>query len=152
MINKVFLIIFIFLNCPLVFAESYIKASNGIVWDKNNKMYSAEGNAEFKNDVMTAYANKIIAFYDIEDGKEIFQTVDLNKNVKIFYGDEVFTSETATYSKLTSTINLYGNVIIVSPDRYLSGDELLVDIENNTRVLKTNGSDDSLAEALIKNE
>jgi len=39
----------------------------------------------------------------------------------------------------------------VSPDRYLSGDELIVDLEKNTRTLKTIGKD-SLAEALIKDE
>ena len=40
---------------------------------------------------------------------------------------------------------------IVSPERYLSGDELIVDLKNNTRTLKTIGKD-SLAEALIKDE
>ena len=71
--------------------------------------------------------------------------------MEIYYENEVFKSDTANYNKQKSLIILRGNVSIVSPDRYLSGDELIVDLEKNTRTLKTTGKD-SLAEALIKDE
>tara|TARA_B110000483_G_scaffold217471_1_gene269903 strand:- start:709 stop:1158 length:450 start_codon:yes stop_codon:yes gene_type:complete len=145
-------IIFLFLCFnSLSYAESYLKASNGITWDKNNQTYSAEGNVEFKNNEIKAFANNIVAFYLIENEKEIFQNVKLNEEVEIYYENEIFRSNSADYDKLKSLIILRGNVSIVSPDRYLSGDELIVDLENNTRVLKTIGKD-SLAEALIKDE
>tara|TARA_B110000483_G_scaffold228665_1_gene291734 strand:- start:408 stop:863 length:456 start_codon:yes stop_codon:yes gene_type:complete len=147
-----FLFIFLlFFNYSLSFSESYIKASNGITWDKTNQTYSAEGNVEFKNNEIKAFANKIIASYIFENNKEIFQNVELNEEVEIYYDSEVFKSDTANYNKLKSLIILRGNVSIVSPDRYLSGDELIVDLKKNTRVLKTIGKN-SLAEALIKDE
>ena len=151
MIIKFLFIFLLFFNYSLSFSESYIKASNGITWDKTNQTYSAEGSVEFKNNEIKAFANKIVASYIFENGKEVFQDVELNEEVEIYYGSEVFKSETATYNKLKSLIILRGNVSIVSPDRYLSGDELIVDLEKNTRVLKTIGKD-SLAEALIKDE
>ena len=148
---KISLIFFLFFSYSVSFSESYIKASNGITWDKNNMTYSAEGNVEFQNDEIKAYANKIKAFYNIENEKEVFEIVNLDTDVKIYYDNEIFSSNSATYNKLSSLITLYGDVSIVSPERYLSGDELIVDLKNNTRTLKTIGKD-SLAEALIKDE
>ena len=81
----------------------------------------------------------------------MFEVVNLDTDVQIYYNDEIFKSNSATYNKLNSLITLYGDVSIVSPERYLSVDELIVDLKNNTRTLKTNGKD-SLAEALIKDE
>lgn len=151
MMTKIIFVLFLFSNYSLTFAESYIKASNGITWDKNNQTYSAEGSVEFRNDEITANANKMIASYSYEKEKEVFQTVNLEGNVKIFYNDEIFNSDKADYDKLKSLITLYGSVTIVSPERYLSGDKLIVDLKNNTRVLETEG-ENSLAEALIKDE
>jgi lipopolysaccharide export system protein LptA len=151
MIIKIIFVIFLFLNYSLIFAESYIKASDGITWDKNNQSYSAEGSVEFKNNEITANANSMIAFYIFENEKEVFENVNLKGKVKILYNDEVFNSDKADYNNSKSLIILYGNVTIVSPDRYLSGDKLTVDLKNNTRVLETDGQD-SLAEALIKDE
>ena len=148
---KISLIFILFFSYSESFSESYIKASNGITWDKNNMTYSAEGDVEFQNDEIKAYANKMKAFYNIENEKEVFEIVYLDTNVKIYYNDEIFNSNSAIYNKAKSLITLYGNVSIVSPDRFLSGDELIVDLENSTRTLKTVGKD-SLAEALIKDE
>jgi lipopolysaccharide export system protein LptA len=148
---KFLFILLLFFNYSLSFAESYIKASNGIIWDKNNQTYTAEGNVEFENDEIIANANKMIASYSYENEKEVFQTVNLQGKVKIFYNDEIFNSNNADYDRLKSLIILYGNVSIESPERYLSGDKLIVDLENNTRVLETIGKN-SLAEALIKDE
>ena len=148
---KISLIFFLFFSYSESFSESYIKASNGITWDKNNMTYSAEGNVEFKNDEIKAYANKMKAFYNIKNEKEVFEIVYLNANVKIYYNDEIFNSNSAIYNKAKSLITLYGNVSIVSPNRFLSGDELIVDLENSTRTLKTVGKK-SLAEVLIKDE
>ena len=130
---------------------AYIKASNGITWDKNNQTYSAEGNVEFKNNEIKAYANKIFALYSLEDDKETFIKVNLDGNVIINYQGEVFNANSAVYDKIESKITLFKEVTIISPERYLSGDELIVDLKNNTRTLKTIGKD-SIAEALIKNE
>ncbi len=149
-IRKISFVLCLFLYSELL-AESTIKASKGIIWDKNNKSYLAEGNAEFKNDDVDAFADKILAYYSIKDGKEVFDKVNLYKNVKIFYQEEIFTSDKGVYDRLKNLIILSNNVNIVSPDRYLSGDELIVDLDKNTRILKSKDKD-SFAEALIKDE
>ena len=148
---KFLTIILFFLSTTINYAESYIKASEGITWDKNNQTYSAQGNVEFKNNEIKAYANKIFALYSLEDDKEIFQKVNLDGSVIIHYQGEVFNANSAIYDKVSNLITLFEKVTIISPERYLSGDELIVDLKNNTRTLKTIGKD-SIAEALIKNE
>ncbi len=150
LINLILLLVsFFFVNFG--HSESYIKANSGISWDKNSQIYSANGEVEFRNDEIEAYSDRITAKYVIENGKEVFNIVDLYEDVKIFYQGEVFTADEAIYFRSMSIINLYGNVTVTSPDRFLSGDELVVDLDKNTRVLKTNG-EGSIAEALIKDE
>tara|TARA_X000000368_G_scaffold418224_1_gene417092 strand:- start:894 stop:1352 length:459 start_codon:yes stop_codon:yes gene_type:complete len=150
-IKLFYFIIIVFCFYSSAYAESSIKASNGIIWDKKNQIYSATGNAEFTNNEIKAYANLIEAKYMIKDGKEVFETVNLNENVKIFYNDEIFYSDRGVYNRSKSLITLTGNVSIESPSRFLSGDELVVDLNNSTRVLKTTGQQD-MVEALIKDE
>ena len=150
MLIRVILIFFFFFYNNL-YSESYIKASNGITWDKANQIYSAVGNVEFRNDEIESFSNEIIASYILEDEKEIFSLVKLFDDVEIFYQGEVFTGDKANYNREKSIIILTGNVTITSPERFLSGDELVVDLEQNTRVLKTKGGD-SIAEALIRDE
>ena len=48
-----------------------LKAGDSLIWDSENKSYTANGNVEFKNDRFVAYADKMIANYIEENNKEI---------------------------------------------------------------------------------
>ena len=81
-----------------LYSESYVKAGDSLVWDSENKSYTANGEVEFQNNI----------------------------------------------------IKLTGNVSIQSPNRLLTGNELIADIDNNKRILNSS-NDDSLVEVLLEN-
>jgi len=151
MIRILLLLLIIFLNLRFINAEGYIKASDGIEWDSLNKIYSAFGNVVFKNDNVEATSSKMIASYIEENEQEIFTIVEFFENISIYFKDEVFKGEYAIYEKDENLIKIYGNVSIESPTKLLTGDELIVDLNNNTRTLNSNKKE-TVVEVLIENE
>tara|TARA_Y200000002_G_scaffold3529_1_gene3231 strand:- start:640 stop:1101 length:462 start_codon:yes stop_codon:yes gene_type:complete len=146
---------FLYLFLYLIFfsnanSESYVKAGESLVWDSENKSYTANGNVEFKNDKFIAFADKMIATYIEENNDEIFTVIELFQNVIIKFKDEIFKGNYAIYTRDNNIIKLSGNVSIESPTRLLTGNELIADIDNNKRIL--NSSDkESLVEVLLEN-
>ena len=62
-ISKLFFTILYFFVLGSANAEGYVKAGESLIWDSENKSYTAEGDVEFKNDRFIAYADKMIANY-----------------------------------------------------------------------------------------
>jgi len=152
LINKIisaFILLALFMNYSS--AEGYIKAKEGIEWDSQNQLYTAIGNVEFSNDSFFALADKMIAKYITENNEEVFTKVELFEDIEIKYNDEIFKGDYAIYLKENKTIYLKGNVMIRSPTRILTGDELIVDLEANKRTLNS-ANDQSLVEVLLENE
>ena len=148
--NKTILFL-LFLFLPLsVIAESTVKASDSLIWDSQNKSYTATGNVEFTNNRFIAFSDKMIAKYIEQNNKEVFTVVELFENVKIEYNDEIFKGDYAIYTKKNNIIRLIGNVSIKSPTRLLTGYELIADIDNNKRTLNSE-NDDALVEVLLEN-
>ena len=146
-------IVFLFFN--LIFfssanSESYVKAGESLVWDSEDKTYTADGNVEFKNDRFVAFANKMVAKYVEEDNEEIFTKVELFHNVVIEFEDEIFKGNYAIYTRNDNIIKLIGDVSIESPTRLLTGSELIADIDNNKRILNSKDNE-SLVEVLLEN-
>ena len=142
-----FINLFFFSNAN---SESYVKASDSLIWDSENQNYTANGNVEFKNDKFIAFADKMIANYIEEDDKEIFTVVELFKNVIIKYEDETFKGNYAIYTRNDNIIKLSGDVSIESQTRLLTGSELIADIDNNKRILNS-ANNESLVEVLLEN-
>jgi len=142
-----FINLFFFSNAN---SESYVKASDSLIWDSENQNYTANGNVEFKNDKFIAFADKMIANYIEEDDKEIFTVVELFKNVIIKYEDETFKGDYAIYTRNDNIIKLSGDVSIESQTRLLTGSELIADIDNNKRILNS-ANNESLVEVLLEN-
>ena len=131
-------------------SDSYVKAGGSLIWDSEKKSYTANGNVEFQNNKFIAFADEMIAKYIEQQNKEIFTIVELFKNVKIEFQDEIFKGEYAIYTRKDNIIKLTGNVSIESPSRLLTGYELIADIDNNKRILNSK-NDDSLVEVLLDN-
>ena len=149
--NKIFfLLIFIFINIHNSYSKGYIKANKGIEWDSDNQTYIATGNVIFKNENIEGASEKMVANYVEEDGAEIFTVVEFFKNIVIYFKDEIFKGDYAIYTKDNNIIKINGNVRIESPTRLLTGDELIVDLDNNTRTLNSN-TQESIVEVLIEN-
>ena len=150
MINKfLYLIIFSFFF-SIAYSESYVKASDTLIWDSENQNYTANGDVVFKNEKFIAYSDKMVANYIVENNKEIFTVVELFENVLIEFKDEIFKGNHAIYTREDNIIVLRGDVSIESPLRLLTGYELIADIDNNTRILNS-ADKDSLVEVLLEN-
>ncbi len=144
-----FLILYIFFISKAN-SESYVKAGENLVWDSENKSYTANGNVEFKNDKFIAFADKMIANYIEENNEEIFNVIELFDNVVIKFKEETFKGNYAIYTRDDNIIKLIGDVSIESPTRLLTGNELIADIDNNKRILNS-ANKESLVEVLLEN-
>tara|TARA_B100000989_G_C19522410_1_gene464896 strand:+ start:386 stop:856 length:471 start_codon:yes stop_codon:yes gene_type:complete len=133
------------------YSESYVKAGKSLIWDSENKNYTANGDVEFKNEKFVAFADKMIANYIEENNQEIFTIVELFDNVVIEFKDETFKGNYAIYTRNNNVIKLTGEVSIKSPTRLLTGNELIADIDNNKRILKSTNKE-SLVEVLLEND
>ena len=149
-INKLFFLILCLFFFSSAKAEGYVKAEESLIWDSENKSYTAYGSVEFKNDKFTAFADKMIANYIEENNDEIFTIIELFENVVIEFEDETFKGNYAIYSRDDNIIKLTGDVSIESPNRLLTGNELIADIDNNKRILNS-ANKDSLVEVLLEN-
>jgi len=139
--------LFIYSNA---YSESTVKAGDSLIWDSENKSYTATGSVEFSNDTFIAFSEKMIAQYVEQGGKELFTVVELFENIRIELKDEIFQGDYAIYTRDDNTIILTGDVSIQSPTRLLTGHELIADIDNNKRILNS-ANDESLVEVLLEN-
>ncbi len=150
LISKLFFLVFYFLLIiSNINAESYVKAGESLIWDSENRSYTANGNVEFKNERFIAFANKMIAQYVEENNDEIFTVVELFDKVIIKFEEETFIGDYAIYTRDNNIIRLTGDVSIESPTRLLKGNELIADIDNNKRILNS-GNNESLVEVLLE--
>ena len=149
MIKVIFFVLSIFLYSN-AYSESTVKAGDSLIWDSENKSYTATGSVEFSNDTFIAFSEKMIAKYVEQGEKESFTIVELFENVRIELKDEIFQGDYAIYTRDNNTIKLTGDVSIQSPTRLLTGHELIADIDNNKRILNS-ANDESLVEVLLEN-
>ena len=151
LINKLLYIVLISFFFSTAYSEGYVKASDSLIWDSENKNYTANGDVEFKNEKFIAYSDKMIAEYVEENNEEVFTIVELFQNVIIYFEDEVFKGNHAIYTRNDNIIVLTGDVSIESPTRLLTGYELIADIDNNKRILNS-ANEESLVEVLLGND
>ena len=147
--NLIFLFLYLFFSLSAN-ADGYVKAGESLIWDSENKSYTANGDVEFKNDRFIAYADKMIAMYEEKDNEEIFTVIELFNNVVIEFEEEIFRGNYAVYTRDDNLIKLTGDVSIESPTRLLTGNELIADIDNNKRILNS-ANKESLVEVLLEN-
>ena len=146
--NKFLLIMLTLFFVKSSYGESFVKAGESLIWNSKNQTYTANGDVEFQNEKFIAFSDEMIAQYIEKDNKEIFTIVELFENVIIEFKDEVFKGNYAIYTRDNNIIKLIGNVSVKSPTRLLTGYELIADIDNNKRTLKSANSE-SLVEVLI---
>jgi lipopolysaccharide export system protein LptA len=147
---KIIIIVFLSVSTALhnSFGKDVLKAKKGIIWDSKNNQYVAEGDVNYLSDDIELFSQYLKASYETIDGKEIFNEIFLDGDVKIIYNEEIYTSENAIYYKKDKIVILKKNVEVASEGRILKGDELIIDLEENTRTM--NSSDkDSFVEVFI---
>ena len=142
------IIILFFIFPKLIYSKDVLKAKEGITWDSENQEYLATGNVVYESSDMKIFSDYLRAKYQIEDDKEVFNEIEIKGNIEIFYNDEIYYSDFGLYLKPQSLIELYENVKIVSEDRILKGDKLIIDLKNNTRTMSTSKKE-SVVEVFI---
>lgn len=143
------IIIILFLIFPkLIYSKDILKAKEGITWDSENQEYLATGSVIYESSDMKIFSDYLKAKYQIENEKEIFNEIEIKGNIEIFYNDEIYYADYGLYLKPQSIIELYDNVKIVSEDRILKGDKLIIDLKNNTRTMSTSKKE-SVVEVFI---
>ena len=75
MIKIIFFIFSLFLYSN-AYSESTVKAGDSLIWDSEDKSYTAKGSVEFSNDTFIAFSEKMIAKYVGQDDKELFTIVE----------------------------------------------------------------------------
>lgn len=150
LVNKLSLLVLYLFFFSNAHSESYVKAGESLIWDSENKTYTANVDVEFKNDRFIAFADKMVANYIEENNDEIFTIIELFDNVVIKYEEEIFKGNYAIYTRENNIIKLIGDVSIESPTRLLTGNELIADIDNNKRILNS-ADKESLVEVLLEN-
>ena len=151
--NLIKIFVFIFLIFPtILYSKDILKAKEGITWDSENQEYVATGNVEYESSDIKILSDYIKAKYQIENDKEIFNEIEIKGNIQIFYNEEIYYSDYGLYLKPKNIIELYDNVKIVSEDRILKGDELIIDLKNNTRTMSTSKKRVLLRYLLMSNE
>lgn len=147
--NLIKIFVFIFLIFPtILYSKDILKAKEGITWDSENQEYVATGSVEYESSDIKILSDYIKAKYQIENDKEIFNEIEIKGNIQIFYNEEIYYSDYGLYLKPKNIIELYDNVKIVSEDRILKGDELIIDLKNNTRTMSTSKKE-SVVEVFI---
>ena len=147
--NLIKIFVFIYLIFPtILYSKDILKAKEGITWDSENQEYVATGNVEYESSDIKIFSDYIKAKYQIENDKEIFNDIEIKGNIQIFYNEEIYYSDYGLYLKPKNIIELYDNVKIVSEDRILKGDELIIDLKNNTRTMSTSKKE-SVVEVFI---
>ena len=144
---KIFVIIFL-IYPKILYSKDILKAKEGITWDSENQEYVATGSVEYESSEIKILSDYIKAKYQIENDKEIFYEIEIKGNIQIFYNEEIYYSDYGLYLKPKNIIELYDNVKIVSEDRILKGDELIIDLKNNTRTMSTSKKE-SVVEVFI---
>ena len=126
---KIFVVIFLIFP-TMLYSKDILKAKEGITWDSENQEYVATGSVEYESSDIKILSDYIKAKYQIENDKEIFNEIEIKGNIQIFYNEEIYYSDYGLYLKPKNIIELYDNVKIVSEDRILKGDELIIDLKN----------------------
>ncbi len=129
-------------------AKDSLKAKIGIKWDSDNMEYIAEGDVIFENNDVKIHSQYLKAKYEIIDQKEVFNDIEVREDVKIEFNDETYIANYGNYDKSSEMIYLFDDVKIISEGRILTGDELIIDLKNNTRTMKAS-SKDSIVEVFI---
>ena len=139
----------LFIVCPYVsFGKDVLKAKEGITWDSENKEYVAKGDVIYQIDEIKISSDFLRAKYEIKDEREVFNEIEVKGSIEIFYNDEIYYSDYGLYFKPKNLIELYDNVKIVSEERILKGDKLIIDLKNNTRTMSASKKE-SVVEVFI---
>ncbi len=105
----------------------HIEASEGIEWQRNNKVYIARGEARASQGGVTVEADELVAYYrSTSSGSDEIYRIDANGNVRILSDTEVATSDKAVYDVVKGVLIMTGQQVrlVTAQDTIIARDSL----------------------------
>ena len=141
MIRKICCIFII--NFALV-VESYsneirITADNLEV-NRDRKISIFTGNVYVLNQDLEIWSDKLVVVFDINKNDNEIKELNAENNVKIVKQNITATGKSGVYYPKSDILNMFGNVEVFENNNLVKCDELLLDIENSTSIMKSGAS------------
>ncbi|MBF96439.1 MAG: Lipopolysaccharide export system protein LptA [Alphaproteobacteria bacterium MarineAlpha9_Bin4] len=133
---KIVKILLIYFSFILSFAKDEIEISSETMeWKREESIAIAIGEAKAVQGNRVLSADKIIIFFnEKKDIKKIYK-LDASGKVRFTSGEQSASGNNATYFVDNETIIIKGNVKLEREDSYMSGEELSIDLKNNSSKL-----------------
>ena len=122
--------------------------SNVLEVDRNNKISIFVGNVYAYNQDIKIWSEKISVKFKNNE-KEI-EELNAENKVKIINKGITATGEIAIYDPNKNILNMYGNVEVIENNNFVKCEELFLDLNNSTSIMKS--SSFKRVEAIIINE
>ena len=122
--------------------------SNVLEVDRNNKISIFVGNVYAYNQDIKIWSEKISV--KIKNNEKEIEELNAENKVKIINKGITATGEIAIYDPNKNILNMYGNVEVIENNNFVKCEELFLDLNNSTSIMKS--SSFKRVEAIIINE
>ena len=110
-------------------------SSETMEWKREESIAIAIGEAKAIQGNRILSADKIVVFFNNEQDEKKIYKLDASGQVKFVRGKQVAKGDKATYFVDNETIIIKGNVKLKREDSFMVGEELSIDLKNNSSKL-----------------
>ena len=130
-----FISIFILFFTAFVYANELKITSHNLEVDRDKRISIFTGNVYAYNIDIQIWSEKLIVKFNENDNK--IQLISAENEVKIVREGITATGNEGKYNPNENTINMYGNVVVVENQNYVKSDELFLDLNNSTSIMRS---------------
>ena len=117
-----------------LFAKEIKVTSDTLEVDRKSNISTFIGNVYVHEKKIEIWSDKLIVKYNID--KNEVRELYVEQNVKIIRENIIATGKKGVYYPETGILKMYENVEVVENDNYVKCDELTLDIENSTSIMR----------------
>ncbi len=118
-----------------VYANELKITSQNLEVDRDKKISIFTGNVYAYNIDIQIWSEKLIVKFNENDNK--IQLISAENEVKIVREGITATGNESEYNPNENTINMYGDVVVVENQNYIKSDELFLDLNNSTSIMRS---------------
>ena len=128
-------------------------SSDTMEWKREENIAIALGDAKATQGRRILRAQKIVVFFNEKKQNEKIYKLDASGKVSFKNGDQIAKGDEATFLIDKETIIIKGNVKLEKDDSYMIGEQLSIDLKNNTtRLISSQKSGKVKAKYKTENE
>ena len=127
------------------YAKELQITSDRLEIDRNNKVSIFSGNTYAYENELQIWADRLTVKFN--DTEEDIEELYAENNVKIIKQNITATSDIGIYFLSSNIVKLFNNVQVIENGNFIKCDELILDINNSTSIMKSGSS--NRVEALI---